>query len=96
MRVKRTGDDHWIPAAMSQQNAGVLGHFLLGVPNIEQAVKMYAGDRLTARHRTQRLGATGKWQVNLYDPDGIRAELMEFQPSVKPCCSPFLAAGLTK
>jgi len=43
MRVKRTGDDHWIPAAMSQQNAGVLGHFLLGVPNIEQAVKMYAG-----------------------------------------------------
>ena len=34
--------------------------------------------------------------ARLYDPDGIRAELMEFQPSAKPCCSPFLAASPTK
>jgi catechol 2,3-dioxygenase-like lactoylglutathione lyase family enzyme len=86
-----------IPADMSQQNAGVLDHFSLGVPNIEKAVDlMYAGDRLTARHSDPKIGRDGKWQVNLYDPDGIRAELMEFQPSVKPCCSPFLAASPTK
>jgi catechol 2,3-dioxygenase-like lactoylglutathione lyase family enzyme len=86
-----------IPADMSQQTAGVLDHFSLGVPNIEQAVDlMVAGDRLTARHSDPKIGRDGKWQVNLYDPDGIRAELMEFQPSVKPCCSPFLAASPTK
>src|ERR1035441_9733817 len=45
---------------------------------------------------TRRIGRDGKWQVNLYDPDGIRAEPMEFQPSVKPCCSPFLAPSPTR
>ena len=86
-----------IPADMSQQNAGVLDHFSLGVPNIEKAVDlMYAGDRLTARHSDPKIGRDGKWQVNLYDPDGIRAELLEFQPSAKPCCSPFLLPSPTK
>jgi len=86
-----------IPADMSQQNAGVLDHFSLGVPNIEKAVDlMYSGDRLTARHSDPKIGRDGKWQVNLYDPDGIRSELMEFQPSAKPCCSPFLLPSPTK
>ncbi len=86
-----------IPADMSQQTAGVLDHFSLGVPNIEQAVNLlYNGDRLTARHSDPKIGRDGKWQVNLYDPDGIRAELMEFQPVAKPCCSPFLASSPTK
>jgi hypothetical protein len=51
---------------------------------------------LTARHSDPKIGRDGKWQVNLYDPDGIRAELMEFQPAVKPCCSPFLLPSPTK
>jgi len=86
-----------IPADMSQQNAGVLDHFSLGVPNIEKAVDLlYVGDRLTARHSDPKIGRDGKWQLNLYDPDGIRAELMEFQPSAKPCCSPFLAPSPTR
>jgi catechol 2,3-dioxygenase-like lactoylglutathione lyase family enzyme len=86
-----------IPADMSQQTAGILDHFSLGVPNIEKAVDlMYGGDRLTARHSDPKIGRDGKWQVNLYDPDGIRAELMEFQPSAKPCCSPFLLPSPTK
>jgi hypothetical protein len=37
------------------------------------------------------MGKDGKWQANLYDPDGTRVELMEFQPVMKPCCSPFTA-----
>ena len=40
-----------------------------------------------------QMGLDGKWQANLYDPDGTRVELMEFQPSVKPCCSTFTAAS---
>lgn len=86
-----------IPAAMSAETAGVLDHFALGVPNIEKAMNtLYEGDRLDEKHSPPQIGRDGKWQLNLYAPDGTRAEMMEFQPSVKPCCSPFLAASPTK
>ena len=86
-----------IPSAMSQDTAGVLNHFALGVQNMEQSFDLlYAGDRLTGKHSDPKIGRDGKWQVNMYDPDGVRAELMEFQPSVKPCCSPFLLPSPTK
>ena len=57
---------------------------------------LYEGDRLTARHSPPQIGRDGKWQFNLYAPDGTRVELMEFQPAVKPCCSPFLLPSPTK
>lgn len=86
-----------IPKAMSQDNAGVLNHFALGVDNIEQAYnRLYERDGLTGKHSPPQLGRDGKWQLNLYDPDGVRAELMEFQPAEKPCCSPFLLPSPTK
>jgi catechol 2,3-dioxygenase-like lactoylglutathione lyase family enzyme len=73
---------------------GVLNHFSLGVPNMEQAVTtLIAGDRLSPRHDGPQMGKDGKWQANLYDPDGTRVELMEFQPVVKPCCSGFTASS---
>ncbi len=75
---------------------GVLNHFSLGVPNMEAAVtKLYAEDvlRYSTRHDGPQMGKDGKWQANLYDPDGTRVELMEFQPVVKPCCSAFTAAS---
>jgi len=96
MTVKGT-EKTGIPPSMSQDRLGVLDHLALGVPNIEEAMDLlYAGDRLTAKHSPPQIGRAGKWQLNLYDPDGIRAELMEFQPSVKPCCSPFLAPSPKK
>jgi catechol 2,3-dioxygenase-like lactoylglutathione lyase family enzyme len=86
-----------IPATMSQDTLGVLDHFALGVQNMEKTVDvLYEGDRLTAKHSPPQIGRDGKWQLNLYDPDGIRTEFMEFQPSVKPCCSAFTAASPTK
>jgi catechol 2,3-dioxygenase-like lactoylglutathione lyase family enzyme len=86
-----------IPASMSKDTVGVLDHFSLGVFNMEKTVDLlYAGDRLTAKHSPPQIGRDGKWQLNLYDPDGTRAEIMEFQPSVKPCCSEFTASSPTK
>jgi catechol 2,3-dioxygenase-like lactoylglutathione lyase family enzyme len=86
-----------IPASMSQETLGVLDHFALGVQNMEKSVNLlYEGDRLTAKHSPPQIGRDGKWQLNLYDPDGIRAELMEFQPAVKPCCSAFLLPSPTE
>ncbi|RST30681.1 glyoxalase [Sphingomonas ginkgonis] len=75
---------------------GVLNHLSLGVPNMEAAVTtLYRGDRLSPRHDGPQMGLDGKWQANFYDPDGTRVELMEFQPVMKPCCSPFTADSPT-
>ena len=84
-----TGLDH-----ISANQIGVLNHFSLGVPNMEQAVTtLYQQDRLPPRHDGPQMGKDGKWQANFYDPDGTRVELMEFQPVMKPCCSTFTASS---
>ncbi len=82
---------------LSADHLGVLNHFSLGVPNMEQAVTtLYQQDRLPPRHDGPQMGRDGKWQANLYDPDGTRVELMEFQPVAKPCCSDFTATSPTR
>jgi catechol 2,3-dioxygenase-like lactoylglutathione lyase family enzyme len=71
---------------------GVLNHVSLAVPNTEAAVqRLYAEDRLPPRHDGPSMGLDGKWQANLYDPDGTRIELMEYHAVSKPCCSAFTA-----
>ena len=66
---------------------GVMHHLALGVPSIQPAYQLIEG---RGYHPTQgpKIGRDGKWQLNLYDPDMTRAELMEFKPVEKPCCSP--------
>ncbi len=85
----RTG----IPANMTQQTLGVLDHFAVGEKSVEDAFKvLQAGNRLEGRHdAAPKIGKDGKGQFNLYDPDGIRAELMNFHATEKPCCSTFTA-----
>ena len=93
-----TGPNSDTPDAdkVDARQLGVLNHFSLGVPNMENAVTaLYANDRMqySPRHDGPQMGKDGKWQANLYDPDGTRVELMEFQPVMKPCCSDFTAAS---
>jgi catechol 2,3-dioxygenase-like lactoylglutathione lyase family enzyme len=87
------GEGSTVPLSkVDQRELGVLNHFSIGVRNMEQAITTLTGeDRLSPRHDGPQMGMDGKWQANLYDPDGTRVELMEFQPSIKPCCSPFTA-----
>jgi catechol 2,3-dioxygenase-like lactoylglutathione lyase family enzyme len=87
------GDGSTVPLSkVDQRQLGVLNHFSIGVPNMEQAVTtLIREDRLSPRHDGPQMGLDGKWQANLYDPDGTRVELMEFQPVTKPCCSAFTA-----
>jgi catechol 2,3-dioxygenase-like lactoylglutathione lyase family enzyme len=83
-----------IPAGLSRAALGSMDHFSLGVDNMEKTVELlYSGDRLTAKSNGPKIGRDGKWQFNMYDPDGTRAEVMEFQPVVKPCCSDFTASS---
>jgi catechol 2,3-dioxygenase-like lactoylglutathione lyase family enzyme len=71
---------------------GVLNHVSIGVPDMKAAEKtlMERGWKPTDESKMQ-MGKDGKWQLNLYDADGTRVELMEFTPREKPCCAPFTA-----
>jgi catechol 2,3-dioxygenase-like lactoylglutathione lyase family enzyme len=82
-----------IPANMTQQTLGVLDHFSIGEKSVDDAFKvLQGGNRLEGRHDTApKIGKDGKEQFNMYDPDGIRAELMNFHATEKPCCSAFTA-----
>jgi catechol 2,3-dioxygenase-like lactoylglutathione lyase family enzyme len=77
---------------VTARRLGVLNHFSLGVSdmNAAEALLQQRGWTPTAGSRKQ-MGKDGKWQLNVYDPDGTRVELMEFTPKEKPCCSPFTA-----
>jgi catechol 2,3-dioxygenase-like lactoylglutathione lyase family enzyme len=79
---------------ISQREFGVLNHFSLGIVNMEKAViTLDSEGRVNSEnpHAAMQMGKDGKWQFNLFDPDGTRVELMEFTPVEKPCCSPFTA-----
>jgi catechol 2,3-dioxygenase-like lactoylglutathione lyase family enzyme len=90
--VVGTPDTTGIPADMSATNLGVLNHFALGVPDTRAAYTLlWNGDRLKGQDQAPKIGRDAKWQLNLLDPDGTRAELMEFHAIGKPCCSPFAA-----
>lgn len=86
-----------IPAQISQKQLGVLNHFSLGIVNMEVAVtKLDSEGRLADNeHVGPQLGKDGKWQYNLFDPDGTRVEMMEYSAKEKPCCSDFTAISPT-
>jgi catechol 2,3-dioxygenase-like lactoylglutathione lyase family enzyme len=73
-----------------QRLTGVMNHVSLGVKDIKAAqAKLEArGWKANDREHAQ-MGRDGKWQLNIYDPDQTRVELMEFTPAEKPCCSEF-------
>lgn len=90
--VVGTPDTKGIPPEMSAATLGVLNHFALGVTDTRAAYTLlWNGDRLHGQGETPKIGRDAKWQLNLLDPDGTRAELMEFHAIGKPCCSPFKA-----
>jgi catechol 2,3-dioxygenase-like lactoylglutathione lyase family enzyme len=82
-----------ISATISQNTLGVLDHFSIGEVSVPDAYKvLVAGNRLEGRHdQAPKVGLDGKYQFNMYDPDGIRTEVMNFHATEKPCCSPFTA-----
>ncbi|WP_420138898.1 VOC family protein [Sphingomonas sp.] len=90
--VVGTPDTTGIPPSMKPSDLGVLNHFSLGVPNIRDTYTLlWNGDRLKGQNNVPKIGRDAKWQLNLLDPDGTRAEIMELHAIGKPCCSPFTA-----
>jgi catechol 2,3-dioxygenase-like lactoylglutathione lyase family enzyme len=86
-------DGRGIPPDMSQDAAGAMNHFALGVANIESSYTLlWNAGRLTEHHNNPMIGHSAKWEYALFDPDGTRTEVMEFHAIGKACCSPVTAA----
>jgi len=68
------------------QELGVMHHMALGVPSVKAGYEavLKRGAKLDEK---PQIGRDGKWQLNLYDPNFTRVELMEPKPVEKPCCS---------
>jgi catechol 2,3-dioxygenase-like lactoylglutathione lyase family enzyme len=79
-----------VDANPDRHTIGVMNHISLGVVNMKEAQAKLESRGWTARGGEHaQMGKDGKWQLNLYDPDFTRVELMEFKPVQKPCCSEF-------
>ena len=83
MRVPEGGDylEYMLrDAPGTRRQLGVDHHICLLVPDIqlawEQVRQRTAADKRAALE-PPRIGRNQKWQLNLYDPDGTRVELME-------------------
>jgi catechol 2,3-dioxygenase-like lactoylglutathione lyase family enzyme len=70
----------------SPRELGIMHHLALGVPDVHKAYETAVSRGYKAEK--PQIGRDGKWQLNLYDPDLTRAELMEPKPVQTPCCSP--------
>jgi len=70
----------------SPRELGIMHHLALGVPDVHKAYETAVSRGYKAEK--PQIGRDGKWQLNLYDPDLTRAELMEPKPVKTPCCSP--------
>jgi catechol 2,3-dioxygenase-like lactoylglutathione lyase family enzyme len=80
-----------VPANADKHTLGVMNHIALGVPDVRAAAEQLKknGAKLTEE---PKIGRDGKWQLNLYDPDQTRVELMEYTPAEKPCCAEYTGA----
>jgi len=78
------------PAQMDLQLTGVMNHISLGVADMKAAQKIMESHGWKPHGDEQaEIGKDGKWQLDVFDPDLTRVELMEFKPVQKPCCSDF-------
>jgi catechol 2,3-dioxygenase-like lactoylglutathione lyase family enzyme len=93
MEYMMTRGTSGFPADMTQKELGVMDHLSIGEVSVPEAYKVLAaGNRLDGKHDpAPKIGLDGKYQFNMYDPDGIRTEIMNFHATEKPCCSPFTA-----
>ena len=64
---------------VNRQQLGSMHHIALMVPDMQQAVDALSIRSLSTGYpvAAPRIGRNNRWQLNLFDPDGTRIELME-------------------
>ncbi|HUO24245.1 MAG TPA: VOC family protein [Candidatus Aquilonibacter sp.] len=71
---------------------GVMNHISLGVADMKKAQAILESHGWKPHDDEEaEIGKDGKWQLDVFDPDLSRIELMEFKPVQKPCCNEFTA-----
>jgi catechol 2,3-dioxygenase-like lactoylglutathione lyase family enzyme len=72
------------------QLTGVMNHISFGVADMKKTQALMESHGWKPHGDEQaEIGRDGKWQLDVFDPDLSRVELMEFKPAQKPCCSDF-------
>ena len=75
------------------QLTGVMNHISYGVADMKKAQAIMESHGWKPHGDEQaEIGKDGKWQLDVFDPDLSRVEMMEFKPVQKPCCSDFTAS----
>jgi catechol 2,3-dioxygenase-like lactoylglutathione lyase family enzyme len=78
------------PEHMDLQLTGVMNHISLGVADMKKAQAVMESHGWKPNKDEQaEIGKDGKWQLDVFDPDLSRVEMMELKPVQKPCCSDF-------
>jgi len=93
----------WLEYMLNQREhmdlrlTGVMNHISLGVADMKkaQAIMESHGWKPHGDEEAE-IGKDGKWQLDVFDPDLSRVELMEFKPTKKPCCNDFTGPHPTK
>jgi catechol 2,3-dioxygenase-like lactoylglutathione lyase family enzyme len=81
------------PAHPDLRLTGIMNHISYGVVDMKKAqaaLESHGWKEHGDEHA--QMGRDGKRQLNVFDPDLTRIELMEFKPAEKPCCSDFTAS----
>ncbi len=80
-------------AGTTRRSLGGMDHFSIGEVSVQDTYQVLKDEnRLVGNEKTEpKMGLDGKYQLNLFDPDGTRLEMMDFHATEKPCCSPFTA-----
>ncbi len=68
---------------------GVMNHLALGVDSVDDGYKTLQAHGAKLNEQP-KVGRDGKRQLNMYDKDLTRSELMEFKQVEKACCSEML------
>jgi catechol 2,3-dioxygenase-like lactoylglutathione lyase family enzyme len=76
------------PENADRRTLGGMNHIALGVPDVRAAAEELEAKGVELPEEP-KIGRDGKWELNLYDPDGTRVELMEFTPVERPCCAEY-------
>ena len=85
------------PAHPDLRLTGVMNHISFGVADMKKAQSLMESHGWKAHGDEQaEVGRDGKWQLDVFDPDLTRVELMEFKNVQKPCCSDFTAPHPTE
>ncbi len=78
------------PEHMDLQLTGVMNHISLGVVDMKRAQALMESHGWKPHGDEQaEIGKDGKWQLDVFDPDWSRVELMELKNVQKPCCNDF-------